>query len=702
MKNTNMMNSQELELVVYQQDKDWSEDSIRSLKKILDEWALNFCQKNRLSYASCKDRVNNLMGAVLIKGGGEIEEGGHFEEMVLEKMQNGMYQRQKIINLGWESLEAKKNDFRIFEDLGISPLTVREVEIELSDALVAWPVKTEGLLSEMEERNEMLKRVEKLMFPDGFIGMDGRQRELLPYQRAVFARGLILKCALEISKVKTEIDPLFFDEGILRMLFDFQAKTGVKRIEKLNSLASELLTKRLAAEDGRMFNDLGKQGWERIATCQKFSNGFENDPVKWQRIKSILTGWLPIDPTLVGARFGVGSDKPTIWRSPEKVGSTMVASESDLLSAMWVAKQGAVSSKWGNEISHGLSTWKRYKSERKSLPKRIAFLEERQKVINGEIGDRDDPNDFKFFTVKVEKARAYAAERILRYYEKVLSSEKKVREMLKVDRWGDPKLLLIYTRDSLESEYSQLYQRAVGDGVRDNVVKRTETLEQMKNLRQKIKEVRGLIEDGASLKEIGSKGYLASLPLLAGAVLPEELHYREVLGRKEKYLKDALDLVNAYRSASGGFYFEIPPKAKFGSLVQKLKKEPKFKGPLEKFGRVTKTGRLEYFLDKLEVNMNNPFVPWDICVDEKLSVLMELVKRRTNVACAILYYPSQALELERAREGVKAARSKRDLIELYEKKVTIEEDLEFARERYAKLESDFVEEMSKLGFTMES
>lgn len=702
MKNTNMRSSQELKLAVYEQDKDWSEDSIRSLKKILDELALNFCQKNRLSYASCKDRVNNLMGAVLIKGGGEIEEGGHFEEMVLEKIQDGMYQRQKIVNLGWERLEAKKNDFRIFVDLGISPSMVKEVEIELGEALVAWPEKTEKLLIEVEERNETLKRVEVLMFPEGFIGADGKKRELLPYQRAVFARGLILKYALEIGKIKGEIDPLFFDEKALRLLFDSHEKLGVVKIERLNRLASELVSKRLMLDNGKMFEDLGRQGWERIATCQKFSSGFENDPVRWQRIKNIFTGCLPIDPTLVGARFGVGSDKPTIWRSPEKVGLIMVASESDLLSAMWVAKQGAVSSKWGNEISHGLSAWKRYKSERKSLPKRITYLEERQKVINGEIGDREDPNDFKFFTLRVEKARAYAAERMLRYYEKVLSSEKKVREMLKIGRDGDPKLLLIYTRDSLESEYSQLYQRAVGNGVRDNVVKRTETLEQMKNLRQKIKEVRRLIEDGASLKEIGSKGYLASSPLLVGAVLPEELHYREVLGRKEKYLKDALDLVNAYRSASGGFYFEIPPKAKFGSLVQKLKKEPKFKGPLEKFGRVTKTGRLEYFLDKLEDNMNNPFVPWDICVDQKLNVLMELVKRRTNVACAILYYPSQALELERAREGVKAARSKRDLIELYEKKEAIESDLEFARERYAKLESDFVEEMSKLGFTMKS
>lgn len=663
------MNNTEKRLVVYRElGDDFGESYKQKLIGILDQRVLEICREMGLSYGPSSSRAKLLLGEALVRGNGEIEEGDGFEEMVLAKMQDGMYQRRKIINLGKEYIKGKKDDFRIFEDLGFSPSVVRDLEIELSDALVTWPEKTERMITEVEERKEMLKKVENLMFPDGFVGVDGRKRELLGYQRAVFARGLILKCALEIGKIKGEIDPLFFDEKALRLLFDSHEKLGVVRIERLNRLASELVSKRLMLDNGNMFEDLGRQGWNKIATCQKFSSGFENDPVRWQRIKNIFTGYLPIDPTLVGTRFGVGSEKPTIWRQPEKVGSVTVASESDLLSAMWVAKQGAVSSKWGNEISHGLSAWKKYKSENKSLPKRIAYLEEKQKIINGEIGDREDPNDFKFFTLRVEKARAYAAERMLRYYEKVLTSEKKVKKMLAINGDKDPRVLLMYTRDNLESEYSELYQAAVSDGTRDNVSRRIETLDQMKNLRQKIKEVRGLIEDGASLKEIGSKGYLASSPLLMGAVLPEEMHYREVLGRKEKCLKDALDLVNAYRSASGGFYFEIPPKAKFGSLVQKLKKEPKFKGPLEKFGRVTKTGRLEYFLDKLGDNMNNPFVPWDICVDEKLSVLMELVKRRTNVACAILYYPIQAMELEKAREGVKAARSKRDLIELYEKR----------------------------------
>jgi hypothetical protein len=137
--------------------------------------------------------------------------------------------------------------------------------------------------------------------------------------------------------------------------------------------------------------------------------------------------------------------------------------------------------------------------------------------------------------------------------------------------------------------------------------------------------------------------------------------------------------------------------------VSRLKKEPKFKGPAEdKEGRITKAGRLEYFLDILEQSKENPFLPWDGCLGEKLGTLMELTKQRANVACAILYYPVQMLELERAREEVGEARSKRDLVELYEKKEAIDFDLEYARKRYGLLDGNFVKEMRKLGFTMDS
>jgi len=698
------MNSVENDLVLYGSlESDFGDIYIQKLVGILDQKVLDVCREMGVRYGPNSSKVKLLLGESLVRGGGEIEEGGEFEEMVLAKIQDGLFKRRKIINSGREGIRGKKNDFRIFEDLGIFPSTVREVETELSDALVTWPSKTEKLLVEIEERMGVLEKVAKLMFPDGFVGVDGRVRELLPYQKAIFVRGLILKTTLEIGKVETEVNPLFFDERSLKLLFDSHTKIGITRIGKFNNLAAELISKRLLIENAGMFKDLGRQGWEKIATCQKFSSGFENDPVKWQKIKSVLTGWLPIDPVMIGERFGIGTERSMIWRHPEMVGGVRIASETDLMSALWVARQDLIGKNRGeSEILHALSAWKKYKSEGRTLPKRIADLERRLSMINEEIGDREDPNDFKFFTIKVEKAKAYAAERVLRYYEKVLLSEKKLREMLKIGREGDPRSLLAYTRDNLESEYSQLYQQVVGDGVRDDVVKRTEVLEQMKMLRQKIRETKELIEDCASLRVIGSKGYMVSLSLLEGAILPEQFRYPEVLRKNEDYLKEALGLVNAYRLTRGSFYFDICPKIKYKSLVHKLKKEPKFKEPLEKFGRITKTGRLEHFLERLGDNMNNPFVPWDMCVGQKLSVLMDLLKRRTNVACAILYYPSQALELTRAKEQVIAARSKRDLIELYEKKEAMRFDLGYEKKRFSLLDENFISEMSKLGFTMGS
>lgn len=370
------MSNREKRLVVYKETGgDFGVTYKQELLRLLDEQVLDVCLQMGVSYGMNSSRVKLMLGESLVRGEGEIEEGEGFEDMVLVKLQDGMFERRRIINLGKEHVKGKRDDFRIFEDLGISMAEVRVIENELKDNLVAWPVKTEKLMAEVEERKEILKRVEKLMFPDGFMGLDGRKRELLAYQQAVFARGLILKCTLEQAGIKDEVDPLFFDERSLKIIFESYRELGVSRIIRLIKKATALISDRLMVDDGRLFEDLGRQGWERIGSCQNFTIGFETDPVKWHKIKSILSGWLPIDPIKVGDKFGLGTDKSTIWRHPELIGGVSVASEADLISALWVTRQdGGGIRKNENKVSHGLSLWKKYMAESKLTPRRIDDL----------------------------------------------------------------------------------------------------------------------------------------------------------------------------------------------------------------------------------------------------------------------------------------------------------------------------------------